>query len=733
MPKIPTSKQDSGSASGSSNPSGSHPNVLKRNQACHQCRKRKLKCDANRPCSTCVRSHAHAVTHAPVGTVLPDHPDCTYDEVPGIIAAQKPPKNHYEKLESRINELEALLKDQASSSGASNSQQGYSPQVADSQSPLGNYQEPSSSGLVNPTPTVSSPVSPYDSPLAFTPSFHSPGTFATTTDNISPHTRSPLGHTSATPNVVHSPPIQIISGTQIPQDQYNYDVFWPSWPQDLPLPNLLRHLVEVFFAFHPHAGRLFHGPTFMTSLQLPPSHPKFPSVSVLHAICALGSLYTVAVSPTPDPVKDMAPDEIFRNKYKSKYHVDSFGEQQVKLARKAAEEQIWEGKNLLQNTQALLIITWWYWCHARWVEVFMTTAQVLRSALPLGINVSAQFHPISESLRAPSLLPPPEDVVEDEMRRNTFWLAYALERMGGCSNGWAMSLDDQDVSQAMPCKSSNFDLGQSVWSMSGERQHAQMKDILLLHPDDQLDAFGLYVKGAMLLSRVKAFNMRFRSKRHNDDPSFVYGPPYATMWETEPQHDGQDDPRRTPAFVEIDHLATMFRQTFPFALRNPVPDGMVDSHLYSACLTPHLALILLHDPHAHVDAAGCVSAFKILEAARAILDLIYIVRSTSYDITLLDTFCTFCWFMAGRVLVRFWHAAQEAKSEDQVITLRAEVEYIASAIAKFGERVPLARESHSFRGHRMGIVVLTSCADRYYRMLNDIATKTCGEKLFIMD
>ena len=51
------------------------------------------------------------------------------------------------------------------------------------------------------------------------------------------------------------------------------------------------------------------------------------------------------------------------------------------------------------------------------------------------------------------------------------------------------------------------------------------------------------------------------------------------------------------------------------------------------------AIILLHDPYAHVHSPGCVSAFRILEASRSILDLIYIVRSTSFDITLLDPFC----------------------------------------------------------------------------------------------
>jgi hypothetical protein len=36
--------------------------------------------DANRPCSTCVRSHAHATAHAPPGTDLPPKPECTFDD-----------------------------------------------------------------------------------------------------------------------------------------------------------------------------------------------------------------------------------------------------------------------------------------------------------------------------------------------------------------------------------------------------------------------------------------------------------------------------------------------------------------------------------------------------------------------------------------------------------------------------------------------------------------------------
>ena len=106
----------------------------------------------------------------------------------------------------------------------------------------------------------------------------------------------------------------------------------------------------------------------------------------------------------------------------------------------------------------------------------------------------------------------------------------------------------------------------------------------------------------------------------------------------------------------------------------------------------HRASVVLHDPHAEVRQSGCISALKILTAARAILDLIYSICSTSYDITLLDSFCSvsfallgwgvllmmlqFCWFVSGRVLVRFLQAALEAGVPDQISTLKAEIDFI---------------------------------------------------------
>ena len=57
--------------------------------------------------------------------------------------------------------------------------------------------------------------------------------------------------------------------------------------------------VEAFFTYTPLAGRMFHASTFQASLALPPTHPKFPLPAILHAMCALGSMYTAAVPHSP--------------------------------------------------------------------------------------------------------------------------------------------------------------------------------------------------------------------------------------------------------------------------------------------------------------------------------------------------------------------------------------------------------------------------------------------------
>ena len=103
-------------------------------------------------------------------------------------------------------------------------------------------------------------------------------------------------------------------------------------------------------------------------------------------------------------------------------------------------------------------------------------------------------------------------------------------------------------------------------------------------------------------------------------------------------------------------------------------------------------MILLHDPHADPSALGCKSAEKLLVAARAILDLVYILCATSFDITLLDPVASFAWFLAARVFVRFIKARLDGRRQAEAVGLRNELEVIRLALKRMGERVPLGCE-----------------------------------------
>lgn len=667
MPKAPGSV---GSGTGGAT-------VLKRNQACHQCRRRKLKCDARRPCSTCVRSHKHARDHAQPGANLPERPECTFDEVATTETPSTPsdsPKNRFERLETRIKELEALLsqKEQATSPDANPS----------SSSTLSSIQN--SPASIQSVPSNSRPGSAstmnFPSDLE---SLLSPSNLDMNAQTVNPYFWNGNSHLIEGASARIDAPL-LSSGM---------DVIWSHWPVNLPHPELIRHLVDMFFLFHPHASRLFHRANFIASLSYPPDHPDFPVAPVLHAICAVSAIYTAAGGPRTN-----AADFPYEGQFAQPDLPDTFAEQQASHAKEAVEKYLNKGQHLVQCVQTYVLLTWYYWCHSKWVELFTCSGQSLRVAIPLGLNICPPFRSLLGSSPTMSIISPPRTPIEDEIRRNTFWLAYAVDRQHGSGTGWALSLDDDDIAQVFPVTMEQFELGIPV--NYNVRQWCHVREAVLFHPPDITDSFTLYIKSTMLLSFIKNFNHRYRIKSNLGDARFLPARNFATQ-----VYGDQPDIRSSPAFLELDQLLMSFRSSFPSNLKDPFRNGQVDTHLYTTFLTAHVSMILLHEPHANLE-RNCASAAKILESARAILELIYAMWSTNYDIGLLDYFCSFCWYLAGQCFGRFLHAAQEAACVQQIDTLRAELDFVRMALSKMAERVPL-----SYRYQRMLDAVHLSLAN----------------------
>ncbi|KAI0691861.1 hypothetical protein BC835DRAFT_1359567 [Cytidiella melzeri] len=643
----------------------------KRNTACQQCRKRKLKCDTKRPCSTCKRSHHYARSHVHEGMKASSEIECTYADE---LEPSPPPSSKIKILESRVVELESML--QQMQLALDESKRSVQPEII-KQTATVQAEEPQTAWLDGYiAQDAGSPFGNLD--FAY---HHGSDTIPST----SLHTTPELGNTSG-PNA--------LTVTTYKQSQ----LLLLGWPHGLPDPEVTRHLVHAFFAFCTHAGRLFHGPTFLSSLDLPPTDTRFPFTGVLHAMCAVGSLYTADI-PQPSVHDRMSfatrcngsffsVEELFSGKWRQyDQRPDSFAEQQAKLARLATELAIDRGEHLRECMQAQIILTWFYLTQARWSEAYISSGHALRGTVPFGFNISPPFFNTDMPLGAatnciPSVLEQAHSVTEVEIRRNVFWIAYAMERQQAVGNPFAMVLDDMDICQLLPLRGDQFEQGVDV--PTTERQWSHDRTMFLIHPPAQTDSFILFVKSTILLSHVKNFNIRVRGRYFTGDPA-VY-PQYPNA-----EHEMSNwDPRGSPAFQELEHITVMFRQSFPSHMKNPMQDDTVDPYLFNASTAAHLSQLILHEPYADISDSNCVSRQQILKAVRSILDLMYSLTATSYDVSLLDHLCILSLNICNRVLVRALKAAIDENNAEEIVVLHSEIIYIYGVLAQAGERLPLA-------------------------------------------
>ena len=115
-----------------------------------------------------------------------------------------------------------------------------------------------------------------------------------------------------------------------------------------------------------------------------------------------------------------------------------------------------------------------------------------------------------------------------------------------------------------------------------DRQWSHEPGVVDKHLDGQIDSFGLHVKAAMILSKVKVFNGRYKMRRHlrdpamEPDPAGIPGIPRPDLIQT------------APAFVEIDKLIKTYLDSFPPHLKDPLANGTIDVSLLTAISTAHL-------------------------------------------------------------------------------------------------------------------------------------------------
>ncbi|KIO22771.1 hypothetical protein M407DRAFT_245041 [Tulasnella calospora MUT 4182] len=147
----------------------------------------------------------------------------------------------------------------------------------------------------------------------------------------------------------------------------------------------------------------------------------------------------------------------------------------------------------------------------------------------------------------------------------------------------------------------------------------------------------------------------------------------------------EESPTESEEFHHLDQTIAAFTTNIPRAFRDPV-GTTVDPLLYTVHLLPHVAMIQLHNPHAKPDSPNDHSAMQMLTATRAILDLIYKLSGTTYDLLYLDHSCSVGWFVAGAAIIQFLKARIAAKDEDEVVRLEQELGIVKFMLRNLGDR-----------------------------------------------
>lgn len=387
MPKAPVTTQNGRPA-------------LRRNQACRTCRRRKLKCDAQRPhCGTCVKQWQATISvPAPVGYAHPTEPQCSYDPIEGLtLAPDTDPVEKIKQLEDQITNLKQRLYDQ----GGSNR----------SMSP---NRDGSDAGITLPRASLAMNLIAPDTP------------------------ESRLRSETGSPDMAAGK--QAGSGDSDPF----MDLLFSGWNPDLPEPSVLDHYIDVFFKCDPCGSRVLHKPSFLKAMKLTPKDPDFPHSAILHAICASASRwYPQNVITLPDSTRR-----------------DQFAEFHASKTRQYIDKTMASGEDIFSVMQACILLSWYFYQEGRWVEVWIFAGFQTRVAVPLRLNYPGTFSTHGNNSPG-AYLAPPKDLRDLESRRRTWWMTILFDRIASVG-GWIHAVDERDLGTELPLRTEDFESGRQV-------------------------------------------------------------------------------------------------------------------------------------------------------------------------------------------------------------------------------------------------------------------------------
>ncbi|KZT44473.1 hypothetical protein SISSUDRAFT_1012646 [Sistotremastrum suecicum HHB10207 ss-3] len=620
--------------------SGTNP--LRRNQACRQCRRKKLKCDAARPhCGTCVKTWKGKIAvAAPPGYIHDPQPDCDYDPGDGaslIPTSSADPTDRVKFLEAQVLELKnQLARGHPNPAYPSPPPPHVTLGPSDTRSPFSTHSTLS-------TPSVPGPSTPSYS------NRHLERTEIVVPESV---------YLSDRPtNIVGPTPIQA-TYTNVHR---RLDLVYSGWPADLPHPAEVRRLVSVFFQADQCGSRMIHRPSLMAALALPADHKDFPHTALLHAICTTASRWVSGYA-------ERGHDGLRR---------DPFAEFHAKKVKLYIAQAMTSGFHSLDLLQACILLSWHLYMEGHWAEAWMYVGLQSRASIPFRLNFPGCYY--EDELSGGSFLPPPTSALELEKRRRIWWMIFIMDRTVS-SSGWSHALPESDAGTEFPMRLLDF---QAEHPLPPDcPQSLRSPKSLITHIPEYTDSFTLLLKANILYGKVMDFNtqqnIRKSSLTNRSDLKF------------------SREIRNSAEFQALDRLvAHDFIENIPHGFRNLLGVGEIaewptfDVDLYLAHLLPHAATIALHNAFMDLSDANDLSTRRCQNAANQISHAYVLLESTSFEIRRLHPSVVVCWYLAAVFYVQICrHFVQtgSAQAESETWT---EINKLRLAMLEYGAQSPI--------------------------------------------
>ncbi|KAF8342967.1 uncharacterized protein EI90DRAFT_3030881 [Cantharellus anzutake] len=529
------------------------------------------------------------------------------------------------------------------------------------------------------------------------------------------------------------------------------------WPPNLPPRPLLLRLVHIFFKTQPLAPYLLHRPTFISSLStacpLSSASPdssvsggRFPSIALLHAICAMGNMYshpawlsqvasgdenemspimrmsdagvggggvhpqgsimTMFNSPNTDPGGRRRPSsssvaatsslngllpglrggEAGDEQEYSYSTLASFSEEQATFAYSLLEEDMKGSRRMLECVQTTIILAWYYHVNARWMEAWQCSESALRRCIPIGLHMDG-FHGgmmLVDSWKNRAMVGQNNGPEYLEQRRAVFWIAFMLDSFQCIATSWPSGLNEADVSQTLPCTLADYEASKDV---RHPRQHLHSATLFISNEPYITDSFTLHVKATILAGRAAKLNTRFQAQRD-----------YLT-------EDSPEKVRTTAEFMLLERDIAAFQTGVPSGLNKFMMDtsgdvghrssdpyaDIIDHNAYLAYIVSHVALIVLHDPRTDLSDLNDLSARTILSSANAILATIRALSATPLDFSTMFHGTSLYWTKAAAVVIRYLERELRMGNIKAAAVHEADIATIKGALRRMGKGCPVAR------------------------------------------